>query len=315
MKKLSILVPVFNEEGNLPRLQKRLDLVLEKIKGKIDPEVIILDNCSTDNSSDISKAIVKKSSYWKYIRLSRNFGYHNSLACGFDIATGDGLIVLAGDLQEPPEFIPEMVEKWEQGYDVVYGLLNERNDSSPLKTIGARIFYPLIYTLSETTLPQNATDFRLIDRKIIDVIKKMREPDRYLRGLIHWSGFKQIGFQYDREKRVYGESVAGIWYSTKWALNAIICFSNFPLRIISYFGIIVLLISTGLSLFFIYTKFYPLAFLQTPPTGSTVIILLLLFIIGMNSLFLGLIGEYVGRIYTQGKERPLYIIDEVVNPV
>jgi polyisoprenyl-phosphate glycosyltransferase len=314
MKKLSILVPVFNEEGNLPRLQKRLDLVLEKIKGKIDPEVIILDNCSTDNSSNISKAIVKQSRYWKYIRLSRNFGYHNSLACGFDIATGDGLIVLAGDLQEPPEFIPEMVEKWEQGYEVVYGILNERNDSSLLKTIGARIFYPLIYTISETTLPQNATDFRLIDRKIIDVIKKMREPDRYLRGLIHWSGFKQIGFQYDREKRIYGESVAGIWYSTKWALNAIICFSNFPLRIISYFGILVLILSTGLSLFFIYTKFYPLEFLPTPPTGSTVIILLLLFIIGMNSLFLGLIGEYVGRIYTQGKERPLYIIDEVEYP-
>jgi dolichol-phosphate mannosyltransferase len=314
MKKLSILVPVFNEEGNLPRLQKRLDLVLEQIKGKIDPEVIILDNCSTDNSSDISKAIVKQSSYWKYIKLSRNFGYHNSLACGFDIATGDGLIVLAGDLQEPPEFIPEMVEKWEQGYEVVYGILNERNDSTLLKTIGARIFYPLIYTISETTLPQNATDFRLVDRKIIDVIKKMREPDRYLRGLIHWSGFRQIGFQYDREKRVYGESVAGIWYSTKWALNAIICFSNFPLRIITYFGILILIISTGLSFFFIYTKFYPLTFLPTPPTGSTVIILLLLFIIGMNSLFLGLIGEYVGRIYTQGKERPLYIIDEVENP-
>jgi glycosyltransferase involved in cell wall biosynthesis len=313
MKKLTILIPVLNEEKNLPILYKRLSKVLQNLNGKIIEEVIILDNRSTDNTKLISKEIVSNSTNWKYVRLSRNFGYHNSLACGFDLATGDGLVVLAGDLQEPPELIPTMINKWEEGYEIIYGILNTRNDSSPLKTLGAKLFYPMIELASETDLPKNATDFRLIDRKVIDAVIKMREPDRYLRGLIHWTGFKQVGFNYDRDKRIHGKSIAGIWYSTKWALNAIICFSNLPLRMISYFGILTLLFSLLSSIYFVYAKLYPPKIFTIPPTGTTIIILLLLFVIGMNSLFLGLIGEYIGRIYTQGKNRPLYIIDETEN--
>lgn len=313
MKKLTILIPALNEELNLPILRARLEAVFASLKGRIDPEFIILDNCSTDSTPVLGAQFCAENPAWKYVRYSRNFGYHASLACGFDIATGDGLITVAGDLQEPPEIIPQMIDLWEQGNDVVYGVLNERNDSNIVKTIGAWIFYRLIHAISTTTLPRSATDFRLISRRVIDVVKVMREPDRYLRGLVHWAGFKQASFTYDRDKRTQGKSTAGIWYSLKWAADAIVSFSNLPLRIASYFGMCTMLLAAFASVYFVAVRFYPPRWMPIPPSGTTVIVVLLLFIIGLNAFFLGVIGEYVGRIYTQGKNRPLYVIDRTIN--
>jgi dolichol-phosphate mannosyltransferase len=313
MKNLTILVPVLNEEENLPLLRQRLTDVLSSLQGRIRPEVIILDNCSSDRTPIIAADICAGSPDWKYVRYSRNFGYHNSLACGFDLARGDGLIVLAGDLQEPPELIPQMVELWEQGNDVVYGVLRERNDSDLIKTLGAKLFYSLIYSMIPSGLPRNATDFRLISRRVVDVVRQMREPDRYLRGLVHWVGFKQASFVYDRDKRQFGKSTAGIWYSTKWAVNALISFSNLPLRIAAVFGLLTMLLSTLAALYFVVVHFFPPRWMLIPPTGTTAIIVLLLFVIGLNAFFLGIIGEYIGRIYNQGKQRPLYVIDRTIN--
>lgn len=312
-RRLTILVPALNEELNLPILRQRLEAVFAELKDQIEPEFILLDNCSSDGTAALGAQFCADSPYWKYVRYSRNFGYHASLACGFDLATGDALITVASDLQEPPEMIPKMVELWQQGSDVVCGVLRARNDSNLIKTAGAAIFYPLIYSVSETSLPRNATDFRLISRRVIDVVKLMREPDRYLRGLIHWAGFKQSYFTYDRDKRIHGKSVAGIWYSLKWGANAIISFSNLPLRLAAYVGILVIIVSFLASIYFVTARLYPLHWLPVAPTGVTAIIVLLLFAIGLNAFFLGVIGEYVGRIYTQGKQRPLYIIDRMIN--
>lgn len=313
MKKLTILIPALNEEENLPKLRQRLETVFRDLEGRVQPEYIILDNCSDDSTPVLAAQFCAENPAWKYVRYSRNFGYHNSLACGFDIATGDGLIVVAGDLQEPPEMIPHMVTLWEQGNDVVYGLLRKRNDDNLVKTAGAWIFYRLLYSLSGSAIPRNATDFRIIDRRVIDVVKTMREPDRYLRGLVQWAGFRQATFEYDRSPRLHGESTAGIWYSLKWAANAIVSFSNTPLRVATYFGLITMVITAVASLYFILIRLFPPTWAPIPPTGTTAIIVLLLFGIGLNSFFLGIIGEYVGRIYTQGKERPLYVIDRTIN--
>ena len=313
MKTLTILVPVLNEEENLPILRQRLNAVLDGLRNHIGAEVIVLDNGSSDRTPAIAKAICADDPQWKYVRYSRNFGYHASLACGFDLATGDALIVLAGDLQEPPELIPIMLGLWEKGNDVVYGVLDERNDSNILKTLGAKVFYQLIYFMSESHLPRHATDFRIISRRVLDVVKNMREPDRYLRGLIHWTGFKQASFIYNRDKRIHGNSTAGIWYSTKWAINAIICFSTVPLRIAAYFGAFVMIGSVLAAAYFVWARFFPPEWMPLPPTGTSAILVLLLFGIGLNAFLLGIIGEYVGRIYNQGKLRPLYIIDEAIN--
>lgn len=313
MKTLTILIPVLNEELNLPTLRQRLESVFAGLKDRVQPEYIVLDNCSEDSTPQIAESFCLNDPHWKYVRYSRNFGYHGSLAGGFDLASGDALIVVAGDLQEPPEMIPLMVELWQQGHDVVYGTLKERNDSNLIKTAGAKIFYSLIYRMSSSVLPPNATDFRLISRRVIDVVKDLREPDRYLRGLVHWAGFKQASFPYNRDKRTHGRSTAGIWYSTKWAANAIISFSNLPLRAAAYFGALAMLLSFLASIYFVVVRFYPPTWMPIPPTGTTAIIVLLLFAIGLNAFFLGIIGEYVGRIYTQGKKRPLYVIDKTVN--
>jgi len=314
MSLLSIVVPAYNEERNLPLLQQRLNPVLDQLKSLgVDVEILLLDNCSSDRTREIGLEMAKADPRWKYIRYSRNFGYHNSLACGYDLAKGDALIVLASDLQEPPEQIPNMVRMWQEGYDVVYGILQVRNDSTWLKTLGAKIFYNLFSYLSDTDIPRHATDFRIISRRVIDAVKNMRESDRYLRGLVHWAGFKQKSFLYNRDPRKHGESTAGIWVSTKWALNATFCFSNKPLRAIAIFGLFVLLFSILLSLYFLYIYFFPPQFMHIAPTGTTVIVMLLLFGIGLHAVSLGIIGEYVGRIYNQSKLRPLYIIDEAKN--
>lgn len=313
-KLLTLLVPAYNEETNLELLKQRLNPVMSEVmKLGVETEVIILDNCSTDRTRELGLSFCASDSRYRYVRYSRNFGYHASLACGFDVANGDALIILAADLQEPPEHIPRMVKLWLEGNDVVYGVLAKRNDHLLLKTLGAKIFYRLFSLLSDSEIPPFATDFRIISRRVVNAVKEMREVDRYLRGLIHWTGFKQVPFIYDRDKREHGESTAGIWVATKWALNAILCFSHKPLRAVAIFGLLAVAASILLTTYFVYIYFRPPAFMPVPPTGTTAIAVLVLFGIGVNALSLGIIGEYVGRIYNQAKLRPLYVIDEAQN--
>lgn len=315
MRLLTILIPAFEEAENIPLLDQRLHQVVTKLSldMNINSEVILLDNGSNDSTRDATMKVMDQRKYWKYIRYSRNFGYHNSIAGGFKAAKGDGLIVLAADLQEPPELINTFVSKWLDGYDVIYGTLRKRNDDNILKTIGAFFFYRILFASSNSKIPINATDFRLIDRKVIDAINNMPEQHRYLRGLVHWSGFKQTGIKYDREERKLGESTAGLIYSLSWGVNAIVCFSNFPLRILFFIGMIILLATIVGTALFLSLYLFDVQGIEKPPKGLTTLALLSFFGIGLNATFLGIIGEYVGRIYEQSKNRPLYIIEEEKN--
>jgi len=312
-KLLSILVPSFNEEQNLPLVFPRLTQVLNTLPAHIDYEVIVLDNASTDRTPLIAREFCERDARWKLLRYSRNFGVEASMMAGLDHASGDAVVVLFSDLQDPPELIPEFVRQWEEGFEVVVGVLRKRRDYRLLKTIGAKIAYWLIYTLSDCKIPPNATDFRLFDRKVVDALKILREPDRYLRGLVHWIGFRRSYVSYDRAPRHSGRSTAGLWYSVRFAVNAILSFSAKPLRLATILGGFVAAASFAYALFAFGVHLLHLSFVPVPPRGITTIILLISFFIGFNTLFLGIIGEYLGRIYNQGKNRPLYLVDEQLN--
>lgn len=309
---ISIIVPAYNEEKNLPRVYERLDKIIAAAP-EYRFEVIILDNASRDGTGAVATAICAKDPRWKYLRYSRNFGVEASLLAGLDHAKGDAVINLFSDLQDPPEIIPEMLKLWKEGADVVYGKLEKRNDSSALKSLGAKIAYQMIYMLSDCKIVPDATDFRLMDRKVTDALRVLREPDRYMRGLVHWVGFKQAPIVYQRAQREEGESSAGLYYCIKFALHAIICFSSKPLQFAAVFGLATTVVSFLLAMLYLLFYFVRPPFLHEPPPGVTTIFLLVLFLIGSNALFLGIIGEYVGRIYDQGKGRPLYLVERSVN--
>ena len=311
-KLITILVPCFNEARNLPSLYERLTRVFEAERA-YRFEAIILDNASEDGTRECSLDLCSRDPRWKYMRYSRNFGYHNSLAGGFDHAAGDALIVVVGDLQDPPELIPTMLRGWEAGNDVVYGVLRRRHDYSVLKTIGARAAYWLIHKTTDVGIPPNATDLRLVSRRVIDAVKSLREPDRYLRGLVHWVGYRQVSFEYDRSPRVHGNSNWGLRASIAMGFHAILCFSFAPLRLFTWLGVAITLCTILLSMLYLALYLTKPPWITPPPPGLTLISLLVMFSLGFNSLFLGVIGEYVGRIYNQGKQRPLYIVDERVN--
>ena len=311
-RKLSIICPAYNEEHNLPRLYDRVTALFKEALAAYDYEVIILDNCSGDGTREKAMEICAADKRWKYLRYSRNFGFDPSITAGLDHAEGDAVITLLSDLQDPPEMIPDFVRKWEEGAEVVNGVVRERNDNSWIKSLGAVLSYKLIYHLSETKITPGATEFRLLDRKVVLALRQLREPDRYLRGLVNWVGFRRVLVPYDRAPREGGESSAGLIFCIRYALNAIFCFSAKPLQLSTYFGILVTFVSLLLALLYLFVYFFRPEFATLPPPGISTVVLLMLFGIGMQSFFLGLIGEYLARVYNQGKGRVLYIVSEKV---
>lgn len=312
MKTISIVIPAYNEEANLEKVYNCVTDVFNKHLTTYHLEAIILDNCSTDRTKSISRELCMKDKRWKYIRYSRNYGFDASISAGIDHANGDAVITLLSDLQDPPELIPEMVHAWENGAEIVNGIVRVRNDSNRLKTLGAKISYKLIYLLSESKIPEGATDFRLLDRKVVLALRTMREQDRYLRGMVNWVGFKRTHIPYDRNPRAHGQSNAGLWYCAKYALSAVVSFSAKPLRLATFFGLFVTLLSISLAILYIAVYLLKPNFAPLPPHGISTLIILILFGIGTQSIFLGLIGEYVARIYNQSKNRPLYIVSESI---
>ena len=308
-KLITIALPAYNEEGNLSKVEERLGRALAGCADRYDFEFLILDNGSTDRTYAIAQEICRRDARYRLVRYSRNFGAEASLCAALDLARGDAVVLLFSDLQDPPELIPTFIEHWEQGADVVYGQLKVRNDSSLLKTLLAPVGYWLIGVLSDCHLPRNATDFRLIDRRTVDVLKGFRENDRYLRGLVHWVGFKQVPVAYDRAPRTEGKSSANLVYCVKFALHAVVCFSGRPLELAVWFGLMLTTGSFFLSILYVVLFFVRPSFMQPPPPGITTLILFQIFAIGINSLFLGVIGHYLARVYNQGKHRPIYIVD------
>ena len=278
MKLISIIVPAYNEEVNLPLAITRISAAIAPLESRYRFEVILLDNASRDRTGQIARAQCAADPRWKYLRYSRNFGAEASMLAGLDHAEGNAVINVFSDMQDPPESIPTMIEKWEAGAQMVYGVVKERNDSSYLKTIGAKIAYKLIRVLSDSDIPESATDFRLLDRTVVAALCEMREPDRYLRGLVHWVGFRQDPFYYNRSKRTGGSSTANLVYCVKFAFHAIFCFSSKPMHLAMIFGFTLTAASVFLGALYTTLYFARPAFLTPPPPGLTTALLLVIFL-------------------------------------
>jgi dolichol-phosphate mannosyltransferase len=299
----SIVLPVFNEEAVLPVLLHRLDLLLARFDRPA--EVIFVDDGSTDCSSIVLQALAKRDPRYRYIGLSRNFGHQVAITAGMDAAQGEAVIVMDADLQDPPEVVEQLIAKWKEGYDVVYARRLSRAGESKFKLATANLFYRLLGRMSSVLIPANVGDFRLIDRKVLDALRQMPEQDRFIRGMIAWLGFRQTELAFHRLERAAGETKYPFWKMARLALNAMLGFSDAPLRVAIWCGLCV----SALALIY---GAYVVGLWLTDNShlvagwSSTIIIVSLL--CGMNMLMTGIVGLYVGRIHAEVKRRPLYVV-------
>lgn len=305
-QKLSVVVPVYFQEKGLHQLHKRLTEVLVKLPD-MDYEIILVNDGSTDRSFEIMKSIHDSDPRVKIINFSRNFNQQMAITAGIDNCTGDAVVIIDDDLQDPPEVIPQMVAKWREGYKVVYGQRTSRQGESFFKKITAKIFYRLIMRLSDLPLPLDAGDFRLMDRVVIEALKGMREESRYIRGMVTWVGYSQFALGYERESRFAGTTNYTFKSLIRFALNGMTSFSEKPLLISGYLGFVTTIISLVFLLWILAVKIiHPEYTVQ----GWTSTIAMIIFFGGIQLISLGIIGQYVGKIYREIKKRPLYIIAE-----
>ncbi len=304
-KSLSVIVPCFNEEENIFEMHRRLRGVLRK---KIsDYKIIFVDNGSTDNSSKIFKSIVKKDPNVAVLVYSRNFGPHGAYTGGLDYVKGDAVVFIDGDLQDPPELIEKMINKWQEGYDVVYGIRKKRKGSI-LRKLLTILFYRVLNKLSYVNIPLDAGDYSLMSRKVVNLIKDMPEHNKYFTGLRAWVGLNQTGIEYERAERNAGVTKFNLADYFRWALHSILSFSYKPLEVISYFAIFVFLLSFfGIFVYILDFFFYP-----NNPKGFITLILVTLFLGGIQLLCLSIIGQYLANIFEETKNRPSYIIKEIL---
>lgn len=304
---LSIVVPVYSEEEVILEFHARAKNVLSGLEPRYDHEIIFVDDGSQDRSLDLLKQLSLTDQKVKVIRFSRNFGHQFAITAGMDHARGNAVITIDGDLQDPPEVIPEMVKKWDEGYQVVYGMREKRKGENPFKLLTAKIFYRLIKILSDTDLPLDAGDFRLLDRKVVDALKSIREENRYIRGLVSWAGFSQYGLLYRRDFRYAGKTKFTFKKMLRFAVDGILSFSDKPLKISAFLGFLITFISFLIALWIMINK---IRFPQMVVSGWASLILTVLFMGGIQLLSLGILGLYLGRQYREVKKRPLYIISD-----
>jgi len=304
MKKLiSVVIPAYNEEAVLDELEKRLKEVMAT-NSNYDFEIIIVENGSWDSSFEKLIRINKEDPRFKIVQMSRNFGCDGAITAGLKYAKGDAAVIMNADLQDPPEMIPEFIKKWEDDYEIIYGIIQRRIGVSFTRKILSSIAYKIIYHLSNKMIPTNVSDFRLIDKKVYTIVNKMEERNKFLRGIIAWTGFKQIGIPFDRPPRFAGGPSANFFAVFKVAINGIFSFSYLPLRAVSVLGIVVSASAFIMGIIEIYL------FLRYGRVvhGFTTTILVILFLFGTLFFILGIIGEYIARIYDEVKQRPNYIV-------
>lgn len=309
-KLISICVPVFNEEDNIWPFYERLRPVMEGLADRYDFEMLFTDNHSEDSTFEKLVELSQRDARVRAIRFSRNFGFQRSILANYINCRGDAAVQLDVDLQDPPEIIPEFVRQWEDGYKVVYGVRRARPNEPRLLHRTRKAFYRLIDFLSEDRLPHDAGDFRLIDRCIIDQLRSVVDPYPYLRGLIATMGFRQIGIIYDRSQRERGSSKFDLWKLFALAADGILHHSVVPLRLATFLGLFISAASVAGAVYYLVAKlFFPVDW----PTGLASTSILVLFSLGLNALLLGIMGEYIGRIYKNVKYQPLTITEAVID--
>jgi len=300
----SIVAPIYNEIDNLPELYRRVKEVMDSSRESW--ELILVDDGSTDGSTDKIRELAKKDKKIRPVIFARNFGHQVAITAGWDYARGDAIVIIDADLQDPPEVILQLAKKWKEGYEVVYAVRGEREGETWFKRFTASLFYRIIYRITDVKIPVDTGDFRLMDRKVVNVLKQMNERHRFPRGMSAWVGFKQIGVTYKRAARVAGVTKYPFSKMLRLALNAITSFSYFPLQVATFFGFL----SAGVSILAI-----PIvAILRLAGShffeGQTTTLVSVLFLGGVQLISLGILGEYIGRLYDEAKGRPLYIVRE-----
>ena len=305
-EKVSIVVPVYREEHNIP-------LFIERVQGVVagqdwDWEILFVVDPSPDRSYEVIKEQMERDPHIGLLRMSRRFGQPAATIAGIMNCTGDACVVIDVDLQDPPELILPMVQKWREGYDVVYAQRRSRKGETAVKKVVAHVGYKVINHLAEVEIPRNVGDFRLMDRKVIEELRKLKEHHGFLRGLVAFVGYRQAAIPYDRDERAMGSGNYNRYLgSLRIGLNGLICFSSRPLQIISLFGVLVAFLGFALGLWYFVQKAI-LGVDLTPGLSTTVIVVT--FFSGVQLLSLGIVGEYIGRIYDEVKQRPMYIIAE-----
>jgi glycosyltransferase involved in cell wall biosynthesis len=302
---VSVIVPCYNEEQVIVKTNHEIVATLAAVQG-IDFEIIYVDDGSRDATPEMLHAIQAADKHARVVLLSRNFGHQLAVSAGLEHAAGDAAVIIDADLQDPPAVIPEMIERWRDGYDVVYGVRGERPGETALKLWTAKAFYRLINRISEIEIPLDVGDFRLLDRKVVDVLLAMPERDRFLRGMVSWIGFRQVAVLYNRAPRRAGQSKYPLMKMVRFAVDSVISFSFAPLRLAIWGGFIALGASFVGIVYALVIRLYTTDWVK----GWASIFTAVLFLGGVQLITLGIVGEYVGRIYAEVKLRPLFVVRE-----
>ena len=308
-KKISVVVPMYFEEDVVDECYKRLRNVLEALDN-YTYEIIFVNDGSKDNTLFLLEQIAKKDENVKILSFSRNFGHQAAVTAGLKEVTGDAIIIIDADLQDPPETIGDMIKLWEQGNEVIYGKRKTRKGESAFKLFTAKMFYKTLNILSDVEIPKDTGDFRLVDRKVVDTINQMPEHNKFLRGLFSWVGYKQTAFEYERQERFAGKTKYPIRKMLKLASDGIVSFSTKPLKIVGVLGIISIIISIIILIYALISYIFNLNNLSA---GWTSIMVTVTFFAGVQLLSIWVMSEYIGRIYDETKNRPQYIIDKKIN--
>lgn len=305
MKRITILVPCYNEQDSLPALSDALKSLMGQLP-QYEWEVLLVNDGSKDNTISIIKEIRMEDKRFCYIDLSRNFGKENAMLAGFDYATGDAVVIMDADLQHPPSVIPEMLKKWEEGYDDVYGRRLTRGKESWLRKKLSMTYYRILQRTTRVEILQNVGDFRLLDRKCIEELKKLRETERYTKGMYCWIGFKKCAVDFETQNRIAGESSMSMKSLFSLAIDGITSFTVAPLKLSAILGIIVSFVA------FVYMCYvlFKTIFIGESVQGYPTLVILILFLGGVQLLSLGIIGEYLGKVFNETKNRPVYVVGE-----
>ena len=309
MKKVSVVIPMYYEEEVANECYNKVSSILKKLEN-YDYEIIFVNDGSKDKTLEILEDVAKKDEKTKVISFSRNFGHQAAVTAGLKEVTGDAIVIIDADLQDPPELIPDMLKLWEQGNEVIYGKRKTRKGESHFKLLTAKMFYKTLNALSDVEIPKDTGDFRLVDRKVVDVVNSLPEHNKFLRGLFSWVGFKQIPYEYERQERFAGKTKYPLKKMLKLASDGIISFSNKPIKLVGALGMFSIVISILLLIYAIISYIFKLNNLSA---GWTSIIVAITFFAGVQLLSLWVISEYIGRIYDEAKGRPQYIIDKKIN--